>query len=55
MDKNLLTVIYLFLMLVSVVIVDIAFFRHMFIERLIANIGVVFIYLAFYLVLIKNN
>lgn len=42
-------------MISTVVIVDIVFFRHRFWERLIANIGVVMVYVAFYLAFLKNR
>jgi uncharacterized membrane protein len=48
-------VIYVLAMVATVVIVDILFFRHRFWERLIANIGIVLVYLAFYLAFIKNR
>ncbi len=38
------------LTLVAVVVgVDVLFFRHKFWERLIANVGIVFVFVAFYL------
>ena len=55
MGKNALIVIYVLAMVATVVIVDILFFRHRFWERLIANIGVVLIYVAFYLAFLKNR
>ncbi|HUD05646.1 MAG TPA: hypothetical protein VMR18_01840 [Candidatus Saccharimonadales bacterium] len=55
MDKNTMIVIYVLAMVATVVIVDILFFRHRFWERLIANIGIVLVYLAFYLAFIKNR
>ncbi len=48
-------VIYVLAMVATVVIVDILFFRHRFWERLIANIGVVLVYVAFYLSFLKNR
>jgi uncharacterized membrane protein len=48
-------VIYVLAMVATVVIVDILFFRHRFWERLIANIGVVLVYVAFYLAFLKNR
>ena len=55
MDKNAMIVIYVLAMVATVVIVDILFFRHRFWERLIANIGVVLVYAAFYLAFLKNR
>ncbi|MGN6847926.1 MAG: hypothetical protein ACTHJK_00385 [Sphingomicrobium sp.] len=41
--------LYIVAMIVVVVGVDVAFFRHRFLERLIANIGVVLLFAAFYM------
>ena len=54
MGKNASTVIYVLIMVVTVVAVDILFFRHHFRERLIVNIGIVLIYTAFYLSFLKR-
>jgi hypothetical protein len=40
--------LYLLAMVAAVVGVDIVFFRHHFGERLIANIGIVLVFIAFY-------
>ena len=55
MGKNAMIVIYVLAMAATVVIVDILFFRHRFWERLIANLGVVLVYVAFYLAFLKNR
>ena len=55
MSKNAMIVIYVLTMVATVIIVDILFFRHRFWERLIANIGVVLVYVAFYLAFLKNR
>jgi preprotein translocase subunit SecE len=55
MGKNAIIVIYVLAMVATVVIVDILFFRHRFGERLIANIGIVLVYVAFYLAFLKNR
>lgn len=55
MSKSAINVIYLLAMVVTVVIVDILFFRHRFRERLIVNIGIVLIYVAFYFAFLKNR
>jgi uncharacterized membrane protein len=55
MGKNAMIAIYVLAMVTTVVIVDILFFRHRFWERLIANIGIVLVYVAFYLAFIKNR
>ena len=55
MGKNTMIVIYVLAMVVTVVAVDILFFRHRFRERLLANIGIILVYAAFYLVFLKNR
>ncbi len=55
MDKNIEIVIYIIAMIATVVIVDVLFFKHQFWERLICNIGIILVYLAFYLELFKNR
>jgi hypothetical protein len=55
MGNNAIAVIYILAMVATVVIVDILFFRHRFLERLIANIGIVLVYVAFYLAFLKNR
>ena len=43
------------LALVAVVVsVDVLFFRHRFLERLIANVGIVLVFGAFYLRVLKH-
>jgi hypothetical protein len=53
MNKS-ITIVYLLVMVLTVVMVDVLFFRHHFWERLISNIGIVFIYVAFYLRFLKH-
>ena len=48
-------IIYVLAMVATVVIVDILFFRHRFWERLMVNIGIVLVYVAFYLAFLKNS
>jgi hypothetical protein len=55
MGKNALTVMYVLAMIATVVILDILFFRHRFRERLIVNIGIVLVYVAFYFAYLKNR
>lgn len=55
MEKNATIAIYLLVMVITVVIVDILFFRHHFWERLMVNIGIVLIYAAFYLVFLNRR
>jgi hypothetical protein len=49
MSRQLALTIYILAMVAVVVGLDFAFFRHRFLERLIANIGVVLLFGAFYL------
>jgi len=41
--------LYLLTLVAVVVGVDVLFFRHHFLERLIANVGIVLVFVAFYL------
>lgn len=54
MEKNVTLVIFILLMVAVVVSVDVLFFRHQFRERLMANVGIVLIFLAFYLRLLQR-
>lgn len=55
MSKNVVIVTYVLAMVVTVVTVDILFFRYRFWERLAVNIGIVLIYIAFYFAFLKNR
>jgi succinate-acetate transporter protein len=55
MGKNGIQVIFIALMVLTVVIVDVAFFRNHTAERLAANIGIILIYVAFYYRFIKRG
>lgn len=54
MEKHAITVIYVLAMVLTVVVVDILFFRHHTRERLIANVGIILVYAAFYLAFVKR-
>jgi len=54
MGKTTTHIIYAIAMIATVVIVDVLFFRHQFLERLIANIGIILLYIAFYLAFLKQ-
>jgi uncharacterized membrane protein len=54
MTKNIYAVLYVVVMIAVVVSVDILFFKNRFWERLIANIGIVLVFAAFYLRFLKN-
>ena len=51
---KLLNVAYLLAIIVTVVAVDLFFFRHHFWERLMANVGIILLYAAFYLTFLKR-
>jgi len=55
MPRNTYVVSYVLVMIAVVVSVDVLFFRHRFLERLIANIGIVMVFGAFYLRFLKNS
>ncbi len=54
MTRNIFVVLYIVALIVVVVIVDLLFFRNRFWERLIVNIGIVLVFVAFYLRFLKN-
>jgi len=45
--RRLTVVLYVLALVVTVVAVDVLFFRHHFWERLIVNVGIVLVFLAF--------
>lgn len=49
MNRSLFVILYIAALIATVIIVDLLFFRGRFGERLIANIGIVLVFLAFYL------
>jgi len=54
MGKQVAGVLYAVVMAAVIVGVDVAFFRNRFWERLIANIGVVLVFAAFYLRFLRH-
>jgi predicted cobalt transporter CbtA len=54
MPRQSTAALYVVLMIATVVGVDLLFFRHRFGERLLANIGIVLLYAAFYLRFLKH-
>lgn len=48
-EMRLVVVLYVMAMVAVIVRVDLAFFRNRFWERLIVNIGIVLVFVAFYL------
>jgi hypothetical protein len=55
MIKSMPVVLYVVALIAVVVGVDLVFFRHRLLERLLANIGIVLVFAAFYLRFIKNQ
>jgi hypothetical protein len=49
MGRQITVVLYVVAMVAAIVAVDFVFFRNRFWERLIANIGIVLVFAAFYL------
>ena len=54
MPKNIQVVLFVLIMIAVVVSVDLLFFRDRFWERLMANVGIVLVFIAFYLRFLKN-
>ena len=54
-NKSVMNIVFIGAMVATVVIVDVLFFRHRFWERLMSNVGIVLIYVAFYLAFLKNR
>ncbi len=54
MPRNIYALLFVLLMITVIVSVDLLFFRNRFWERLIANIGIVLVFVAFYLRFLKK-
>lgn len=54
MPRNIYVVLFILLMIAVIISVDVLFFRNRFWERLIVNIGIVLVFIAFYLRFLKN-
>ncbi|MEO7041185.1 MAG: hypothetical protein ABI035_02885 [Gemmatimonadaceae bacterium] len=54
MSRNMLVVLYVAVLIAIVVGVDVQFFKNRFWERLMANIGIVLVFAAFYLRFVKK-
>jgi len=54
MPRSTYVVLCVLVVTAGIVIVDLLFFRHQFLERLIVNIGIVLVVAAFYLRFLKN-
>jgi preprotein translocase subunit SecE len=53
MTRSMLIALYVVVMIAIVVGVDLLFFRHHFWERLMANIGIVLVFVSFYFRFLK--
>jgi len=49
MGRRPTVILYVLAMVAVVVGVDVLFFRHHFLERLLVNVGIVLVFLAFYM------
>jgi len=54
MGRQLVVVLYVVVMAAVIVGVDLVFFRHQFWGRLMANIGIVLVFAAFYLGFLRH-
>ena len=54
MPRNTYVMLFVLVLIAVVVSVDLLFFRNRFWERLMANIGIVLVFAAFYLRFLKN-
>jgi hypothetical protein len=54
MGTKVVSVIYLLAMVAVIVGVDVLFFRHRFVERLMSSVGIVLVFGAFYLTYVKR-
>ena len=54
MGRRVAVVLYLLAMVAVVVVVDVFFFRHRFWERLGVNVGIVLVFVTFYLRFLKR-
>ena len=52
--ENISVVLYVLAMIAVVVGVDLLFFKHRFLERLMVNVGIVLVFAAFYLRFLRN-
>jgi hypothetical protein len=54
MSRQVAAGLYLLAMAAVIVAVDFAFFRHRFWERLMVNVGIVLVFLAFYMRFLRH-
>jgi hypothetical protein len=49
MTRNMSVLLFVVALIAVVVVVDVLFFRYRFLERLLVNVGIVLVFVAFYL------
>ena len=54
MSRNIFVVLSIVVLIAVVVSVDVLFFRGLFWERLLANVGIVLVFAVFYLIVLRN-
>lgn len=55
MERQIIVLLYVLLLIAVIVSIDFLFFKREFWERLIVNIGIVLVFIAFYLRFIKTR
>ena len=55
MGRPIATVLYVLAMVVTIVVVDVLFLRHRFGLRLVVNVGIVLVFVAFYLSFLRHH
>ncbi|MHB8606027.1 MAG: hypothetical protein ACYDCK_12315 [Thermoplasmatota archaeon] len=55
MTGNAIAIAYLLVMIAVIVGVDVIFFRNRLLERLLSNVGIVLVFIAFYLRFLKST
>jgi predicted cobalt transporter CbtA len=53
--RNILVVLYVAALIATIVGVDVLFFRNRFLARLLANVGIVLVFAAFYMRFLKDS
>ncbi len=55
MTRPVVRVLFVVAMIIVIVSMDVLFFRHRFVERLLVNIGIVLVFAAFYLRFLRQR
>jgi hypothetical protein len=55
MTRPVVRLLFVVAMIVVIVSLDVLFFRHRFVERLLVNIGIVLVFAAFYLRFLRQR